>query len=208
MRKWIVFGIVTLCAIFSALLVAVCRYESAPRMVYTCSGLVVDTSGSPVSNARVGIVTCVGEVCVSYSDLLGRWRIKGLPEHSIHIEHVASYFVTHPDYIGISWPKGEHIKKIVLERPVSLKVRFENFANLKRRPRVYAEIEEDYRAKLSTRYRVECIMPHPSPTRSPIEDGFEFYPLMEAPYKVTAHVGGQQPLIQNIDTRRHRELFF
>jgi hypothetical protein len=206
MRKYIVLRCVVLAVVAYGLLIGFIYYKFRTNMIYSCSGMMVDMSGNPVPEARVGIVTCGGEVSVSHSNNNGLWRIKGVPKNSVVIEHVAGYFVTHPNYIGISWSKNESIKKAVLEKPVSLKVCFKDFPSLKRIPQVYVEIEEEYKCGLSNRYHVSGVMPYPSPNRSQIQDGFEFSPLMAAPYKVTVDLRRQQTIVKHIDTRKVKEL--
>jgi hypothetical protein len=209
MRKWVIAGVTVLVAGLSILLTAALRYRR-PLGLYACSGKVVDTSGRPVANARAGISTCVGETAVSYSNHRGVWRIYGLPKDSEYLGHVSGCFVTHPNYVGVFWPTTGKVRRVVLERPISLKVRFKEPSSMGHSPRVYAELDDDYKAELAAHYGVEGILPHPypSPSQNKLEDGFELSPLMSGRYKVTAHIYGKPTVVKYFDTREQTELWF
>lgn len=206
MKRWIVVAVVILVAGLLISIPAALSYWQRPDMVHACSGTVVDSTGRPVANARVGILTCGGETAVSYSNRRGGWRIRGLLKNSAALEHVSGYFVTHPDYVGIHWPVSHKIQKVVLVTPVSLKIRFKELSNLQN---IYAELDEDYKAKLATHYGVETISPYPYTNRKQVDDDFELGPLISAPYKVTVGFHGKKPpVVKYIDTREKTELWF
>ena len=114
MRRRVTIEVAILIGCLLALIAVGLIYWQRPNMVHACSGTVVDSNGKPVANARVGILTCGGETAVSYSNYEGVWQICGLPENSAHIEHIAGYFIAHPDYAGISWPVSQKMEKVVL----------------------------------------------------------------------------------------------
>jgi hypothetical protein len=206
MRRFIIVGVVLVVAGILISLSAVLGYSTRLDMVHACSGTVVDSNGKPVANARVGIITCGGEAAVSYSNHKGIWQVCGLPENSEHLGHVGGYFVTHPDYVGISWSVSQKMEKVVLITPVSLRVKLKEISNLQY---IYAEPVDVYKTELVTHYPKRNISPYPSPSRKYVDDGLELSPLIPSPYKVTVKFRGRKPpLVKYIDTREETELWF